>query len=200
MSVGGVVLAAGRSSRMGESKALLEIESETFLERAIGTLLDGGCGVVAAVLAAGEAAGRPGELARARGARPVENRLEGAEQIDSLRVGLESLPKETEAAIALPVDHPLADAQTVAALIRTFRSSGAPIVRPVYRDRPGHPVLFARVVWDELADPTLAEGARDVIHRHAEEIRDVPIDDRGVTIDVDTPDDYRREVAPRGCP
>ena len=194
MKVGGIVLAAGRSSRMGKSKALLDIDGETFLERAIGILLGGGCESVTVVLAPGEAAGRPGDLARARGAGPIENPLEGAEQIDSLRLGLEALPDDAEAAIALPVDHPLANAATVAALIRTFRSTRAPIVRPVYRDRPGHPVLFARAVWAELADSDLEEGARDVVHRHAEEIRDVAIDDRGVTVDVDTPDDYEREV------
>jgi CTP:molybdopterin cytidylyltransferase MocA len=194
MKIGGIVLAAGRSSRMGKSKALLEIDGETFLERAIGILLGGGCESVTVVLAPGEAAGRAGDLARARGAGPIENPLEGAEQIDSLRLGLEALPGDAEAAITLPVDHPLANAATVAALIRTFRSTRAPIVRPVYRDRPGHPVLFARAVWAELADSDLEEGARDVVHRHAEEIRDVAIDDRGVTVDVDTPDDYEREV------
>ncbi|MGH7565853.1 MAG: nucleotidyltransferase family protein [Gemmatimonadota bacterium] len=194
MKVGGIVLAAGRSSRMGASKALLEIGGETFLERAIGILLEGGCETVAVVLAVGEGSGRPGKLAHARGARPVENPIEGAEQIDSLRLGLEALPEDADAAIALPVDHPLANAGTVAALIRTFRSSGAPIVRPVYHDHPGHPVLFAREVWAELADPDLVEGAREVVHRHAEEIRDVAIDDRGVTVDVDTPEDYEREV------
>ena len=194
MTVGGIVLAAGGSSRMGASKALLEIDDETFLERAIGILLEGGCETVAVVLAAGEASGRPGELARTRGARPVENTIENAEQIDSLRLGLEALPEDADAAIALPVDHPLANASTVAALIRTFRSSGAPIVRPVYHDHPGHPVLFAREVWAELADPGLDEGAREVVHRYAEEIRDVAIDDRGVTVDIDTPEDYEREV------
>ena len=194
MKVGGIVLAAGRSSRMGKSKALLDIDGETFLERAIGILLGGGCESVTVVLAPGEAAGRPGDLALARGAEPIENPIEGAEQIDSLRLGLEALPNEAEAAIALPVDHPLANAATVAALIRTFSSTRAPIVRPVYRDRPGHPVLFARAVWAELADSDLEEGARDVVHRHAEEIRDVAIDDRGVTVDVDTPEDYEREV------
>lgn len=149
---------------------------------------------MAVVLAEGEASGRSGELARALAARPVESTRKDAEQIDSLRVGLEALPEDSEAAIALPVDHPLASAATVAALIRTFRSSGAPIVRPVYHDHPGHPVLFARQVWAELADPDLEEGARDVVRRHAEEIQDVTIDDRGVTVDVDTPLDYEREV------
>lgn len=194
MSVGGIVLAAGSSSRMGRSKALLEIDGVTFLERAVETLSGGGCDPIVVVLGAGEAGGDAGDLARARGARAVENPLAGAEQIDSLRVGLEALPAGAEAAIALPVDHPLAGVEVVAALVRTFRSSGELIVRPVYRDRPGHPVLFARAIWKELADPGLARGARDVVHRHAREIRDVPIDERGVVVDIDTPGDYRREV------
>lgn len=196
MSVAGIVLAAGRSSRMGEPKALLRLHGETFLERAIDILAEGGCDSVSAVLAPGEAARQPGEIARRKGAIPVENPLPDAEQIDSLRVGLASLPDAVEAAVVLPVDHPLAEARTVREIIRAFRASGQPIIRPVYNDRPGHPVLFARALWEELAEPALDEGARDVIHAHAEEILDVAIGDRGVSVDIDTPDDYRREVGP----
>lgn len=196
MRVGGIVLAAGRSSRMGSAKSLLEIEGRTFLEHALGILAGGGCEPLVVVLPDGASAGRAGELARAGGAEAVENPLAGAEQIDSLRIGLAALPEDVDAAVVLPVDHPLAGAETVRALVGAFGASGAPIVRPVYRDRPGHPVLFARAVWGELADPALDRGARDVVHRHAGEILDVPLDDRGVHVDVDTPDDYRREVEP----
>ena len=192
MKVAGIVLAAGRSARMGRPKSLLEIGDRTFLERAIGILERGGCTDVIAVLARGEAEGRAGELARAHGAKPVES--PGGEQIDSLRMGLAAVPAGAAAAVVLPVDHPLADALTVAVLIGEYEATGAPIVRPVYHDRPGHPILLARVLWPELADPTLEQGARDVIHHHAEEIHDVPIDDRGVTVDVDTPADYQREI------
>lgn len=193
MSVAGIVLAAGRSSRMGEPKALLGAAGVTFLERAIDILMEGGCTAVAAVLGPGEVARRPGEIARRKGARPVENPRADAEQIDSLRIGLESLPETAEAAVVLPVDHPLAEARTVQELIRGFRAAGLPIVRPVYNDRPGHPVLFARALWKELAEPDLADGARDVVRRHAEEILDVTIGDRGVAVDIDTPEDFRRE-------
>lgn len=194
MSVAGIVLAAGRSSRMGEPKALLRLHGETFLERAIDILVEGGCDAISVVLGPGEAARQPGEIARRKGAVPVENPLPDAEQIDSLRVGLASLAEAAEAAVILPVDHPLAEARTVREIIRAFRAGGQPIVRPVYNDRPGHPVLFARALWEELAGPALDEGARDVIHAHAEEILDVAIGDRGVSVDIDTPDDYRREV------
>jgi nicotine blue oxidoreductase len=194
MSVGGIVLAAGSSARMGRPKALLEIDGVTFLERAIRTLRAGGCEPVVVVLARGGVTGETGAIARAHGARPLGNAVPNAEQIDSLRVGLEALPDDAEAAIALPVDHPLASAGVVSALIRTFRSGGEPIVRPVYGDQPGHPVLFAREIWADLAAPGLARGARDVMRRHAGKLRDVPLDDRGVVIDIDTPADYRREV------
>ena len=192
MSVAGVVLAAGRSQRMGRSKALLEVEGRTFLEHAIDVLAEGGCAEIVAVLPAGEGSARAGVLARDRGASVVEGA--GGEQIDSLRAGLAALSENVEAAVVLPVDHPLADATTVEALIRAFERSRAPIVRPVWRDRPGHPVLFARSLWPELSDPGLVHGARDVVHAHAEAIEDVPLDDRGVTVNVDTPADYAREV------
>jgi molybdenum cofactor cytidylyltransferase len=194
VSVAGIVLAAGRSSRMGEPKALLEIDGETFLERAIDVLVEGGCSSVTVVLAPGESGRRTGEIARRKRTRPVENPRADAEQIDSLRIALEALPEDAEATVVLPVDHPLAEAKTVQELVRGFRASGQPIVRPVYNDRPGHPVLFARDLWDELAGPDLLDGAREVVHRHAAEILDVMIGDRGVSVDIDTPEDYRREI------
>jgi CTP:molybdopterin cytidylyltransferase MocA len=179
---------------MGEPKALLEVGGGTFLERAIDILVEGGCSSVTVVLARGESGRRAGEIARRKGALPVENPRADAEQVDSLRIGLEGLPEDAEAAIVLPVDHPLAEARTVRELARGFRASGLPIVRPVYNDRPGHPVLFARRLWNELAGPHPADGAREVVHRHAAEILDVVIGDRGVSVDIDTPEDYRREV------
>ncbi|HET6638149.1 MAG TPA: nucleotidyltransferase family protein [Gemmatimonadota bacterium] len=194
MSVAGIVLAAGRSSRMGEPKALLEVDGRTFLERAIDVLADGGCSDLTVVLGPGESGRRAGEIARRKRAVTVENPRADAEQVDSLRIGLESLPEDAEAAIVLPVDHPLAEARTVRELVRGFRASGLPIVRPVYDDRPGHPVLFARGLWNEFSEPDLDEGAREVVHRHAAEILDVAIADRGVSVDIDTPEDYRREV------
>lgn len=193
-AVAGVVLAAGRSSRMGRAKALLPVGSDTFLGSAIRTLTAGGCDPVVAVLPPGRGEGRmAAEVERAGGAW-VENPDPRAEQVDSLRIGLEALGEGPAAAIVLPVDVPLAGPEVVATLIEAFRAGGAPIVRPVHHARPGHPVLFSRAVWAELSEPDLERGARDVVHRHHAEIEDVPVDDRGVVVDVDTPEDYAREV------
>lgn len=193
-AVAGVVLAAGRSLRMGRPKALLPVEGRTFLEHAVTVLQEGGCEPVVVVIPAG-AAGLALE-AEGAGGRAVENHDPDAEQVDSLRVGLAAIPAGPAAAVVLPVDFPRVDPAAVEVLIGAFRLGGAPIVRPVHRGTPGHPVLFARSLWEELSAPGLEEGARDVVHRHRAEIEEVPVDDRGVTVDVDTPADLEREVGP----
>ncbi|HUP20534.1 MAG TPA: nucleotidyltransferase family protein [Gemmatimonadota bacterium] len=193
-AVAGVVLAAGRSIRMGQPKALLPVAGRTFLEHAVAILREGGCDPVLAVVPAGS----PGLALEAEGAggRAVVSPDPDAEQVESLRIGLAAIGSGAAAAIVLPVDFPHARPKVVEALIDAFRESGAPIVRPVHRGVPGHPVLFARDLWTELSDPDLEEGARDVVHRHRAEIVEVPVEDRGVTVDVDTPEDYEREIGP----
>jgi CTP:molybdopterin cytidylyltransferase MocA len=188
----GIVLAGGASRRMGRPKALLDAGGESFLERAIGTLTAGGCDEVVVVLNSDDP--EITELVPNAGARLTFGGGIGTEQVDSLRAGLQALPPETSAVVALPVDHPLVQARTVAALVEAFRQSSAPIVRPVHGGRPGHPVLFAATVFDELLGGGLTDGARTVVRDHAAELEDVRVDDRGVLIDVDTPADYRHHL------
>jgi CTP:molybdopterin cytidylyltransferase MocA len=192
--IAGIVLAAGRSRRMGEPKARLVVEGSTFLERAARVLTDGGCEPVVAVVPSGESEEGLIALAARAGARGVVNPDPEAEQIDSLRCGLHALDRDVAGAAVLPVDHPRVQAATVAALLAAFHDSRAPIVRPVRRGRPGHPVLFARTVWEELDAPDLERGARDVVHRHRAEIHEVPVDDPGIEIDVNTREEYAREM------
>lgn len=190
--VAGIVLAGGRSARMGEPKPLLPVEGTTFLERAVRVLAEGGCEPIVAVVPPGEE--RLLALASRAGARGIPNPDPEAEQIDSLRRGLHALGPGVRGAAVLPVDHPRVRPATVSALLVAFQETGAPIVRPVHGDRPGHPVLFARRVWDELDDPDLESGARDIVHRHHAEIHEVPVDDPGIVIDVNTREEYEREV------
>lgn len=192
--VAGIVLAGGRSRRMGEPKAFLDVEGTSFLERAARVLAEGGCHPVLAVVPPGETGERLVELALKAGARGLVNPDADAEQIDSLRLGLSALETGIVAAAVLPVDHPRVRGTTVAALIAAFRSTGAPIVRPVCEERPGHPVVFARELWTELQAPDLEQGARDVVHRYHGQIEEVPVDDPGIVIDVNTPEEYAREV------
>lgn len=192
--IAGIVLAAGRSRRMGAPKPLLRWEGESFLSRAVRALREGGCAEVVVVAGPGEdeVARRIAEEARAAGARLAVNPRPDSEQVDSLRVGLDALPPEAEAAIVAPADVPGIDAETVRALLRAFRARGAPIVLPTHDGRHGHPGLFARSVWAELRADPLPEGAHTVIDAHRAEVEEVPVENPLVLRDVNTPEEYRR--------
>ncbi|MFN2384364.1 MAG: NTP transferase domain-containing protein [Gemmatimonadota bacterium] len=192
--IAGIVLAAGRSTRMGAPKGLLPVGESTFIEHALAVLRAGGCDPVIAVVPPGTAAGALGDLVRSAGGRAVENPSATAEQVDSLRLGLAAADAACQAAVVLPVDFPRGEGSTVRDLVEAFRARGAPIVRPVHAGRPGHPVLFARRVWAELGAPQLAGGARSVVDRYRAEIEEVSVTDGGVVNDVDSPADYQREV------
>lgn len=186
----GVVLAAGRSRRMGASKPLLDLDGRTFIRAAVEALRGGGCSPIIAVVA------DPATDAEAQAAgADVAHAPSGAEQVDSLRAGIDRLPAHTDAALVLPVDHPLIRASTVRALVDAAASHPDAVIRPVHGGRPGHPTLFPRSVWPALADPTLPNGARSVVESPDTRTVDLAVDDPGVVADIDTPADYRRHVA-----
>lgn len=188
----GIVLAAGRSRRMGEPKALLRAGDETFLQRAVNALREGGCAYVVVVTARldDETARQIAEEAAALDAGIAVNPAAESEQADSLRIGLMSLPPEAQAAVVAPVDVPDVSGALVRAVIDAHRRTGAPVALPAREGRHGHPVLFARRVFAELMHPGLPQGARTVIHAHAADLAGVPVD--ALPPDLDTPEEYRR--------
>lgn len=188
--VGGIVLAAGRSTRMGRPKPLLEAGGESFLKLAMRALREGGCEAVVVVVGYGD---ETAATARDAGAIVVRNREIDSEQIESLRMGLEALPAAAGAAVVLPVDHPLVQGTTVAALVRRWREAPERIVRPLHDGRPGHPTVFPRSVWSDLRRG-LPGGARTVVEDDAHPTLDVAVEDTGVIADIDTPEAYARWV------
>ncbi len=169
---------------MGSPKALVEVGGQSFLERVLRALREGGCDDLLCIAPAEPDAIATAALAA--GARVVINRDPTSEQVDSIRLALDALAPEVAAAVILPVDHPLVHASSIAAVIRTFRATGKPIVRASYHGRPGHPTLFGRALFTEF-QPGLPAGARSVIARHARDVEDVAVQDEGVDIDIDTP-------------
>lgn len=188
----GIVLAAGRSERMGRPKALMPVGDQTFLRAAVETLAEGGCGDVVVVTADADVESE----ARSAGARVAWNDATESQQIDSLRLGLDAAGDGARVAVVLPVDHPLVLPATVRALIEASMASPGAIVRPVRHGRPGHPTLFPRAAWPALRHRDLPEGARSVVDDPAVETVDVAVEDDGVVADIDTPEAFARYVDP----
>jgi CTP:molybdopterin cytidylyltransferase MocA len=193
--VTGIILAAGRSTRMGTSKALLIApDGRTFVARLAETLCEGG--VDAPVVVGRE----DDDLLRAEvetigcGVGFVVNAdADEGGQLSSLLAGLREVDRPgVRALMVVPVDAPMVTSDTVAALIATFNATGAPIVRARHRGWNGHPVIFSRAMFDELRRADPEAGARAVVRAHQGALINVDVDDPGVLGDVDTPEDYRR--------
>jgi len=196
-----LVLAAGKSSRMGRTKALLSVGSsgETFLHRIIRVLREGGADAVVVVIGGDAAAVRASLPRDDAQISAVENPRYEEGQLSSLLIGLaavEQRHENVEAVMMTLVDLPLISAATVRAVRDAFLANpGAPLVRPRRGGRHGHPVIFNRSIFGELRRADPSTGAKPVVHAHAAEEVDVDVDDEGAFIDIDTPDDYERLIA-----
>lgn len=193
--IAALVLAAGASSRMGQPKAALSLGSggRTVLSTAVNTLLDAGLPSITVV------AGAHADAVRTAWPRPhprvriIDHPGWAEGQLSSLVAGLTAVEDpELEAVLVTLVDVPLVTAATVRAVVAAWRTTRAPIVRPVDGRLHGHPVIFDRSVFEELRSADLAVGAKAVFAAHVAEILDVPVSDPGAFEDLDTPEDYRR--------
>ena len=80
----------------------------------------------------------------------------------------------------------------MAALLAAWHQTHAPLVRPVYRGRHGHPVIFGAPLLDALRSADVELGAKPVVHRFLADAVSVPVDDPATVDDIDTPEAYER--------
>ncbi len=189
-----VVLSAGESSRMGRPKALLPIGGETFVEKIVSTLGSTQLGKIVVVIGH-DAADMQQKLAHL----PVEflvNREYKLGQLSSLQVAIRHVAtlQNCDGILVHLVDHPYIDAALVDLLIERFYASGQLIVVPRYHGKRGHPVIFSRVLFPELLAAPMEQGAKAVVNAHRAETLEVDTEDEGITLDIDTPEEYRRHV------
>ena len=188
-----IVLAAGRSTRMGRAKALLMLDRETFLSRVVRTLRDAHVDDVVVVLGHEPDAIVADCERRALNVRFAINRDYDAGQLTSLLTGLRVIDRPgVAAALVTLVDVPLVTASTGRAVLERYRRTHAPIVRPVVGGRHGHPVLIDRALFGELRASSPADGAKHVVRAHTSADGEVEIHDKGAYRDVDTPEEYAR--------
>lgn len=191
MTVAGLLLAAGAGRRMGRPKALLhDRDGRSFLDRGVGSLLDGGCATVTVVLGA-DAEGAREVLASTRRHPPAtvvvaEDWSEGMGA--SLRAGLASLRDAPDEAVLVSlVDLPDVGGDVVRRVL-TAGAGADSLVRAEYDGRPGHPVLLGRDHWTGVAASARGDqGAREYFGAHPP----LPCEcgDLATGRDVDRPED-----------
>jgi molybdenum cofactor cytidylyltransferase len=190
-----IILSAGRSSRMGESKALLRFGNWTALELIVRSAAAAGVGRVVAVIGH-----RAEEIRAAHSFTGVGidfswamNRSIESEQIESLRMGLRALEAESlEAFFFHPVDHPLVTRSDFMALLEAHRAHAGPEMAFIaaHGQRRGHPVLCRGGMREVFLHLAPGKTARDALEEGG--MVEVEVPNAGVLEDMDTREDYRR--------
>ncbi|AJE04114.1 nucleotidyltransferase family protein [Geobacter pickeringii] len=185
MEVAALLLAAGNSRRMGVCKQLLRLADRPAIVHCVDTLVAAGIGEIVVVVGS-----RGDAVAAAVAGYPLTvavNAGEECEMADSVRTGLARLAAGATAVMVALADHPLVRPDTIRALVERHREEPDAIIIPVHDGVKGHPTLFPRAVIAGIAAlPTL----REVIARHRDKVRLVPVADEGVVRDMDVWEDY----------
>lgn len=187
--IAAVILAAGGSQRMGLPKQTLRVGGAPMLQVVLDTVRRTQVDLVVVVL--GAHASDVKKEVEFRTEKVAVNSAHGEGMSASIRAGLSEV-QGAEAALIVLGDQPLISPKTMDALIQAYRRSGRAIVVPVYQGRRGNPVLFDRSLFEEVMGVTGDTGAKAVVKAHPEETLEVPVDDHGVVMDIDTQADYDR--------
>jgi CTP:molybdopterin cytidylyltransferase MocA len=196
--VAAILLAAGRSSRMGAFKPLLPFGNKTVIECCLDYLRAAGIEEIVVVL------GHRAEDIRRRisGVTFAVNPDPDSEMGASIAVGVRELSANAQATLITLVDHPAVPPAIVTELFESW-TSGARLVIPTWQGRGGHPVLVDLSFRPELLNLPETGGLRALFEAHANEVRRLPVASPFIARDMDTWDDYRTlhlEITGRPAP
>jgi molybdenum cofactor cytidylyltransferase len=192
--ISAMLLAAGESRRMGEFKQLLPLDGKSFVERCVDNLLASRADEV--VVVTGH---RAADVRRAVGNRPVSfahNPAYRAGMSTSVTCGLHALSSAARACLIALVDQPQISSDIINRVIDAYHAARPLIVVPTYGGLNGHPVILDLHLKDEILAIDPAQGLRQVVRAHTNDILRVEVDDRAVLLDCDFPEDYKRLLRP----
>lgn len=185
--ISGIILAAGKSSRMGQDKLALMLDDKSILEHVIFAAKESKLDEVVLVWGKYE---NSRNLACKHGLLPVENRDYEKGLSTSIIAGLQRISPQWEAVVFLLGDMPFVKASTINGLIDAYHHTFKGIVVPVYGGQRGNPVLFSRRYERELYGLKGDRGGRSLISSHAAEVTEVFFEETEEAVDIDTMDIY----------
>ena len=189
--VGGILLAAGKSSRMGgRNKLLIEMNGVAMVRRAAMAMIDGG--VHDLVVVTGHEADAVAAALDGLDLRIVENPDFASGQASSVAAGVAGLGEGLDGVLVGLGDMPHIAAGLVAEMIRDHQSLGAPAARvsfPSFAGRRGNPVLWGASFFGELCHLKGDTGARGLLEEHRDAVNIIGWGDDSIHRDIDSPRD-----------
>jgi len=185
-----LILAAGSSRRMGSQKLLLPYGNSTIIETVVDNVLSSSIDRVMVVLGANR-----NEIREVLGKRPVQfchNTDHENGMLSSVKCGMRALPDDALTALIYLGDQPGIPPHVTNAVIDSYYEELYGIVIPVHMYRRGHPLLVDMKYRRDIEKLDLEEGLRALRHHFPEDVLEVEVDEPGILIDIDTPEDYKK--------
>lgn len=188
MKIDGIILAAGKSSRMKKNKLLLPLGGEVVIRSVVKAVLESQVNDIIVVT------GRDAEI--------LESELMGLDvacvfntnyemgQSTSVKKGLEALKPSSDGVLFFMGDQPLVEAKIIDEMIEAFKKSKSSILVPRTREGRGNPVLFSKKWYEHLKDVSGDQGGRQLLKQHQEEILYFDIEDPMFFYDIDDLEKY----------
>lgn len=187
MKLGGVILAAGLSSRMGSFKPLIEIEGRSMIKRVVDMMRWAGAETIV-IVTGYRREDLEAHLADENVEFAYNAEYSSSQQLDSLKIGLAALEGHFSKIIMSPVDIPMVNQKTV----RKLAEKEGDFIRPVYEGRAGHPVFIKGDWIPYIMEYDGPRGLRGAIESNENIIvHNIEVSDEGVLLDNDTQEDLK---------
>ena len=190
--VSAILLAAGKSERMGENKLLLPFGGRTVIQRTLDSLLASRVGEVIVVL--GNKAQEINASIGNRRALSVLNPNFAKGMSTSLVIGLGMVNQQARFIIVALGDQPLITTKVYNQLIETALNSEKGIILPVCKGERGNPIIISTKYRAELLAQTGDIGGRELLKSHPEDVLEVPVECEGVVININTKEEYEKRL------
>ena len=178
--LGCVIMASGMGKRFGGNKLMADFHGKPMIQRA----LDATEGLFSqrVVVTRHESVAK---LCQGQNIDVILHDLPNRN--DTVRLGLEALG-DLDGCMFVPGDQPLLRQETIAMLLDAWRESPECILRPVYEDTEGSPVLFPAWAFPELKNLPEGKGGGAVMKNHPHDVHRVSVSNPFELADADTPE------------
>ncbi|MBE0461449.1 MAG: nucleotidyltransferase family protein [Candidatus Aminicenantes bacterium] len=188
----GMILAAGESKRMGKPKLLLPFGEKTIIETIIDSVSKSKLDDVLVVLGAHRE--KIEKKIKDFSIKIVVNPNFKNDMLSSVQCGFRALPEDVKASLVILGDQPEISSALINKIVEAYKKSKKGIVLPVYRNNRGHPVLIDMKYQGEIEDLNPDLGLRNLVYKHAEDILEIEVITPSILQDIDTIEDYNREL------